>query len=271
MEGCTVFRFFYSFICFIDQLTTFSDELVKIMLIKTRGIVFKTMKYSETSVIADIYTEQKGLRKYIFGGVRKKKAGVSAGLLQVMSLVEMVAYFREDRSLSRVKEIRPAHVFTNLPFEVRRGAVGLFLAEVARKTIRESEENSNLFVFLFDAFRYLDESPHPIANYHLQFLIELSGFLGFMPGGQYCAETPYFDLQEGIFTGTSPAHPHFLGDPLSPIISAFLHSNLRHCHEIPMLRENRRLLLAQLLDFYALHLENFPKIHAHEILMEVLE
>ena len=62
------------------------------MLIKTRGIIFKALKYSETSLILDIYTEEKGLRNYIISGVRNKKSKLKTGLLQPTMLVEMVAY-----------------------------------------------------------------------------------------------------------------------------------------------------------------------------------
>ena len=68
------------------------------MLIKTQGIVFKSIKYRETSVISDIYTREKGLRDYIFRGVRSKRAKVKASLLQVMSVVDMVAYERTEKN-----------------------------------------------------------------------------------------------------------------------------------------------------------------------------
>jgi DNA repair protein RecO (recombination protein O) len=47
------------------------------MVIKTRGIVLRAIKYSETSVIADIFTEQFGLRSYIISGVRTSKSKVA--------------------------------------------------------------------------------------------------------------------------------------------------------------------------------------------------
>ena len=125
------------------------------MLIKTKGIIFQTRKYSETSIIADVYTEEKGFRKYIISGVRKKNAKVSASLLQVMSIVDLVVYERPDRDLTRIKEIKPAYLYRSIPFEVRKGAVGLFMIEVARKTIREVEENKRfvpVFIWCFCLF-----------------------------------------------------------------------------------------------------------------------
>ncbi|RME94235.1 MAG: DNA repair protein RecO, partial [Bacteroidetes bacterium] len=151
------------------------------MLLKTRAIVFRTYKYGETSLIVELYTEQKGLRKYIIGGVRSAKARTSAGLLQLMSLIEVVAYEREDKDLNRLKEVRPAYLFQSIPFDVRKGAIGLFMVEIARKAIREREPNAALFHFLFQSFRYLDQTTQGNSNLHLSFLLELSRYLGIAP------------------------------------------------------------------------------------------
>ncbi|MEN0005891.1 MAG: DNA repair protein RecO [Bacteroidota bacterium] len=241
------------------------------MIIKTRGIVFKSIKYSETSLIVDIYTEAKGLRKYIVSGVRSKKAKIKPSLLQVMSLVEMVAFDREDRDLNRIKELRPTYIYQQVPFDLRRGAVGLFMAEVARKTIRESEENPRLFQFLFDTFTHLDRTNTPVSNLHLSFLLDLSMYLGFMPGGFCTPEHPIFDLQEGIFVSESPTQPHVLSDTASQLLSQLLQTSVEDCHNVAMQRRERQLLVRHLLDYYRLHLENFPEINAHRVLQEVLE
>ncbi|MEZ5039594.1 MAG: DNA repair protein RecO [Saprospiraceae bacterium] len=240
------------------------------MLVKTRGIVFKAIKYSETSLIVDIYTEEKGLRKYIISGVRSKRGQGKASLLQVMSMVELVVYEREDRDLNRIKEIKAAYVFQSIPFELKKGAIGLFLAEIARKTIKEATPNPELFVFLWDTFLWLDQTLESVINVHLQFLIELSSFLGFIPGGEFSEETPLFDLQEGLFAANIPAHHHYLDESYSQLVHQLLESNLATCHTIPMTRAQRQNLIRHLLDYYRWHIEHFPDIHSHQILQEVL-
>ena len=59
-----------------------------------------------------------------------------------MSLVNLVVYHRDDRDLTRIKEVKASHVYQNLPFDVRKSAVGQFMIEIARKTIRESGRKS---------------------------------------------------------------------------------------------------------------------------------
>lgn len=239
------------------------------MLIKTRGIVFRNQKYGETSVIIDVYTEEKGLQSYMVHGVRKAKAKVSASLVQVMSLVDLVAYSRDDRALHHTREIRPEIVYRSLPFDLKKGAVGLFMIEMARKSIREIEENRPLFDFLHRSFLFLDQTQQQVANYHLYFLCELASFLGFQPDGTASSDTPFFDLQEGLFVHSPPDHPHFANETHSLLLSQLLADKPETVAEISLSRPERRALLLHLMDYYRLHIENFPTIHSYQVLEAV--
>ena len=169
------------------------------MLIKTKGIIFRSIKYSETSIITNIFTEKKGLRTYIISGVRKKNARVSASLLQVMSVVDLVVYHRDDKDMTRIKEIKAAHIYQSLPFEIIKSSVGQFMLELTRKAVREPEENLPMFEFVYEIFQYLDETQLSFSNLHLYFMLRLSGYLGFMPEDNFSKNYPFFNLQEGIF------------------------------------------------------------------------
>ncbi len=240
------------------------------MLVKTSGIVFRAVKYSETSIITDVYTRDLGMQTYIVNGVRSARSKTGAALFQVMSLVEVVVYHRDDRKMHRVKEIRAAHVYQRLPFDVRRSAVGMFMAEIARKTIRESEPNAPLFDFLFDSFCFLDSTQEPFANLHLHFLIGLSAHLGFLPGGDFTPETPVFDMQEGTFTH-SATQIHCMDEEQSWLLYQLLCCEREQCHIVVLQHAQRRRLLQSLLTFYRLHIESLPEIRSHEILHEVFE
>ena len=240
------------------------------MLIKTTGIVFRSVKFSETSIITDIFTEELGLRSYIISGVRSKRAKVSAGLLQVMSLVETVVYHREDKDLCRIKEIKAAYLFKSIPFHIQKGAIGLFLLEIMQKTIKEREKNQALFTFLFNTIRYLDETKKPIYNFHLAVMIKLSAYLGFFPSGNFTRQTPFFDMQEGSFTEVIPLK-NYLEEELSQLLGIFLKTSIEEAHQIKLSRQNRERLLTGLISYYRFHVEDLPEINAHKILKTVLD
>jgi DNA repair protein RecO (recombination protein O) len=242
------------------------------MLLKSRGIVFRTIKYGETSVIADIFTEEKGLHTFIAGGVRTAKARMPYGLFQPMTVVDAVSYFREEAgALNRLKELRAAEVWVRIPFDIRRGAVALFLAEICRKSIHEAEENRELFHFLLEYLRWLDNTPHPIANLHLHFLLQLSGFLGFQPQ----MEAPdsgelFFDLKEGAFSPVPPLHTHYLPPDDTHNMLALLESPLENSHSISLPRTARKSLLQHLLQFYRFHVPGFSDVHTPDVLDMVM-
>lgn len=237
-----------------------------------RGIVFRTVKYGETSVIADIFTEEKGLHTFIAGSVRTARARMPYSLFQPMTALEMVSYFREEEgSLNRLKEVRAAEIWSQIPFDIRRGAVALFMAEICRKSIHEAEENRELFDFLLENLRWLDTTPHPIANLHLHFLLALSGFLGFQPQTDMADDGElFFDLQEGIFHAIRPPHAFYLEPEQTTQMLALLLSPLESCHDILLNREERKSLLNKLLQFYQLHLPGFSDVNTPEILDMVM-
>lgn len=240
------------------------------MLLKTCGIVLRTVKYGETSVIADIFTEEKGLCSFIGGGVRTAKARMPFSLFQPMTAVDIVAYYRDGGGTNRLKELRAAEVWSAIPFDIRRGAVALFMAEVCRKSIYEEEEHRALYEFLLGHLRWLDTTPNPIANLHLHFLLGLSGFLGFQPQDPEAGDELFFDLKDGTFGPVPPPHTFFSEPEQTRQMLQILESDLETVHEISLTRAQRKALLGKLLQFYQLHLPAFKDVNTPEILEMVL-
>lgn len=236
------------------------------MLIKTRGIIFKAIKYSETSLIMDIYTEEKGLQKYIISGVRNKRSKVKTGLLQPSTLVDMVAYFRDNKPMNRIKEIKAAHIYQSIPFDLMKGTISLFMIELAQKTIKEEESNPDLFNFLFSQFSGLDQLEKINPNFHLHFMLDLSGYLGFFPGGSWSETTPWLNMKDGNFVKDEPLHQYALDKELSKQVDLLIKREV-----VKLTRVNRQRIVQKLIDYYRVHIENFSGLNTHAILKEVLE
>lgn len=241
------------------------------MLIKTRGIVFRSFKYSETSLICHVYTEAKGLRSYIVSGVRARNPKMPAILFQVGSLLEIVAYDRTDdeqhNRLMRIKEARPALVYQQIPFHLNKGVVALFMAELCSKAIREAEANASLFDFLYTSFALLDQISDKATGFALVFALQLTRPLGILPSGQHNLQTPYFDLNEGCFV----SHPNFstLDEQLSKCFTTALNTQLTKASELNLNREQRWQTLEAVLRYYKLHLEGMHDLNTHKVLREI--
>jgi DNA repair protein RecO (recombination protein O) len=110
----------------------------------------------------------------------------------------------------------------------------------------------------------------------------LSGHFGFRPEENedeyYEDEELVFDLREGIFLpyyedeegDAEPLEPHFLKPNLTTILRGFLRTPWHESAKIPMNRDERRALIAELLRFYQWHLEGFPDIQSFKILQEIM-
>ncbi len=239
------------------------------MLTKTKGIVFRKLPYSETSVITDIYTLEHGLMSYIISGVRKPKARTSASLLEVMSIVDMLAYHSDKKKLHRIKEIRPAYVYQSIPFEVHKGAILLFMGELCSKTIREPERNPELFETILNYLKKLDQLQTGYSNLHLEFMISLADELGFGPTPNYSTLNRGFDMMGGEFVELQPTtHFHFI--PEASDFARLIQKARGDSDELHLTRESRSALVDHLVDYFRIHVDNLREINSHIILREVL-
>ena len=170
------------------------------MLQQTRGIVFKTFKYSETSLIVRIYTEKLGIQSYMINRVRHKQAKTKPALLQGLSVLDMVVYHRQNKKIQHIKELKLSYVFSAIPFDIVRSSIALFITEILYKTVKEEEANTAQFEFLVSFIQYLDLTKLPTGNLHLWFMLHWSAFLGFLPQNNFEHHTSaFFDIASGKF------------------------------------------------------------------------
>jgi DNA repair protein RecO (recombination protein O) len=237
------------------------------MLHRTRAIVLKTIKYSETSVIARMFTEELGLRSYIIKGVFGKKKNGTRTLLQSLSLLDLVVYEKPGAGLQNIKEISIAHPYTNIPFDVHKGAILMFLNEIIYKSIGEQEPDGDMFRFIFHQLLTLDETKDEIADFHLAFIIRFTKYLGFLPRNTYSTSNTFFDLQEGEFVHVQPIHSNFM--------------NSQHSHQLNMLLQEspqkvfvnaamRNALLEKIIVYYSLHVPAFGEVRSLPVLHQLL-
>lgn len=239
------------------------------MLVKTRGIVLRNVRYGDTSLIVDIYSRDLGLQSYLLQGARKPRASLPASLFQVMTLLDLVVYHQEKQSLKRVREASPSVHYRYLQRDIRPNAVGLFLLEVVRQALPHSEPHPELFEFLESTFTALDQPETRLAHYLLDRMLALSTLLGFQPGGSWTPDQPYFDLREGHFHDRPPPHPDYLLPDPSRALAGLCGQDTGSWDAVdePAMR---RILLQGLVDYFRLHLDHFREPRSQAILRQVL-
>lgn len=239
------------------------------MLHKTRGVVLRTIDYSDTSIIAKIYTEQFGIQSYLIKGAKRKKSLIKANLFQPFSFLELVAYKKEKKHLQTLKEARPEIHFTSIPNEPAKTSILFFLNEITAKCLQEEENNPELFSFLHETIQTLDEEENNFINLHLIFLVRFSRFLGFYPQGIFSDTNFIFDLREGKFINKEPLHPDYLTMENSRLLNKIILCNYYTMKNLVLSGRERKNLLDIILRFYELHISSMASISSRKVLEEV--
>ena len=238
------------------------------MLHKTKGIIFHTINYSETSLIVKILTPDFGVRSYMVKGVRGKKSKYKATIFQPMTLVELVISNTDKAELQRISEINISFPYSDIPYNVIKSSITLFLNEIVCKAIQEQNSNEDMFEFISNSLQILDLKKDNCSNFHIFFMLQLSRYLGFFPQGNY-SSSAVFDLMEGRFVSLVPNHPHYLNANQSWLLSELMNVEYSATHQLPIDKTARKQLLQALIKFYQLHIPSFGEIKSHEILEQV--
>ena len=243
------------------------------MIHKSKGIVLRTVKYGETSLVVTVFTETLGLQSYLVNGVRQasKKGTPKATYFQPAAILDLVAYHNEFKNLQRLKEYKWAFIYQHLLSDVRKNTVALFMIELLTKCLKQPEAHPELFYFTEDALHHLDAATDTItANFPLFFALHLAVFFGFRIADDSEGKS-YLDLQEGMFTSEQPQHPHYLQDREAAAVSHMLKiMQPEELEELQLNGDMRRRIMFAIEAYYALHVPEFGSMRSLPILREVL-
>jgi DNA repair protein RecO (recombination protein O) len=244
------------------------------MIHKTKGIVLRSVKYGETSLVVTIYTELFGIQTYMVNGVRvsSRKGSGKANMFHPASILDMVVYHNEMKNLQRIKEFKWGFLYQQVFSNVIKNTVALYMVELLQRCLKQPEANPELFYFAEKSLLQLDAANNTIAaNLPLYFTLQLCAELGFKMHGTHCADTPFLNLAEGVFSHEKPLHNNYLEDQLSSVTSRIANAeNVAFLNEISLNQDVRRQLLQAYQLYVALHVQDFTPLKSLPVLQEVL-
>ena len=145
------------------------------------GIVIRTTRYGESSVIGEILTAEEGSVTVIASGLRSKRGRAHAALLKTGTPVQVVLYFKPGGNMHRLKEARAGYRLRSIPFSIVKSSLLLFLIDVARNAFRSFAEHETAYQFLMAHIQKVDERKKKLSLVPIEFMMELSLHLGFGP------------------------------------------------------------------------------------------
>ncbi|MFN8296165.1 MAG: DNA repair protein RecO [Chitinophagales bacterium] len=238
------------------------------MLDKTEGIVLKTTKYAESSIITNIFTKKYGLLSFIVQGVRSSRNKQKGNLIQPLNMLTLEIYLKEQRNLNRIKEYSTNYIYKYLHVDFAKQSVALFCIELISKCLKEHEVNERLYNYLSLFLTELDQETDSIENKPLFFLLETASILGFEPSLQNILHGTYFNLETGRFED-SITSVNVLDkeetNMLKKLIAVYFEKN-----ELKLSSLERKLLLEKMLLYFRWHIADFPELKSPHILSEIL-
>jgi DNA repair protein RecO (recombination protein O) len=233
-------------------------------VVTTNAIVLSSLKYGDTSLIVKCYTQEEGVKTYLIRGVLKpKKSGLKAAYFQPLTQLRIVANHNSKNTLNSIKEVQVIHPYRTFHTDIVKQSVVLFLSEVLSNSIQEEEQNLALYEYLETAFIWLDVHDR-VANFHLLFLLNLSGFLGFYPDTSD-KNKKGFDLLEGVFSdnihekNVISKNDFYQFKKLLGIIFDTLEN-------VTYSKEERQLVLQVIIQYFKLHLDSFRNPKSLQVL-----
>ena len=239
------------------------------MIEKTKGIVLHQIKYTDSGIVAQIYTRKYGRQSFMIHSPRNKKARRHNVFFQPMFILDLVAYNKESRSMQTIKEFSASYTPADIHSNIKKSCVAIFLGEVLTSVLREESPNEELFDFLEESIIYFDRSTEGYANFHIAFLAGLSSYLGFEPARRVSINDYYFDMLNGIFVPVPPLSGSYASREVSQVLSSFFSISYEQIDNISLTGSLRNEVLETLINYYSLHLPGLKKIRSLEVLKEV--
>ena len=241
------------------------------MLHATKGIVLRTIKYGDTSIVVSIFTELFGVQSYLVNGVRTdRKAANKANIYQPTTLLDLIVYHAPNKNLQRIKEARVNYIYHDLQSHIVKNTIAVYISELIHKTISEPESNPELFEFFEESFLYIDQhQEEELANFPISFTLQLANHLGFGIHNVWSADQQVFDMQNGQFSSKAGLTSfHFIEGELAELLSYIANSSTEKSATLN--QQKRKELLAICIQYLRLHIPHLSELRSVEVLHEVL-
>lgn len=235
----------------------------------TRGIVLRTLRYSDNRIIVSIFTEHYGMVSAIVRLSRGGKSGGRSALWQTMNVVEMNIDYRPAKDLQKLNDVSISVTWKDLPYNPFKASISMFLGDFLYHAISREGENPLLFSFLVTSLQWLDEAEGNFSNFHLLLMIRLTRFLGIWPGLEGYAKGRIYDMKSACFAVALPAHGQYLEVKDAMWIPLLLRLDYSQMQRFRMTRSERWHMLEVILHYYRLHVPAFGELQSLDILREL--
>ncbi|MBQ6015747.1 MAG: DNA repair protein RecO C-terminal domain-containing protein [Bacteroidales bacterium] len=209
-----------------------------------RLIVLNSTKLGDSSLVLHCLCREMGRRSFI---VTVRKGG-SRALYLPFSVLDAEVLENRKSDLWRLRGVSAAYPLNGVRSDFNKNAITLFMSEVLWRAVQDGAAEEGLYDWCERSILTLDALEGSFANYHLRWLMELAGVLGFSPSFESLAPFAGENLQ-------------VIGDLLSAGFEEFL--------VYPLNGSRRSAIAGSLLRYLSAHLEIPLNIRSLDVLGEL--
>jgi DNA repair protein RecO (recombination protein O) len=238
----------------------------------TKGIILNQFKYSESSIIVNVLTEEHGKMSFIVNGVRKKKSRMPASYFQAFNILQINYILSKKSDLHKVTEVSNNILLQNIVFDIEKSSICMFLAEFINHSLNTQEPDKKFYTFLETLIQFIDQAESEyIKNIHLWTLFRLMQLNGIHPESNYSDFNCYFNPITASYTNLKMENPQIFDRDITSIFHQLSVSKVEESHTIVINREQRRILLEKILDYFKIHIDGFKTSKSLQILTEIFD
>lgn len=241
------------------------------MLIKSKAIVVKNIRYGDNKLIIELYTAEHGRVTVSTHISTSQKGRMKRLLFQPLTMLNVEYEQRNNQQIQRLKTAAVAQPWMNITSDPVKITIALFIAEILGYTLRQEQAENTTFAYIEHALQILDllQDKVAIANFHIAFLIHLTEHLGFSPTVGNTAEKSIFDMRSGEFVSHAPLHEDFLTDSESEAMRMMMRMTFRNMHIFRYRRSERQRCLDLIIRYFRIHLPSFPELCSLAVMQEI--
>lgn len=239
------------------------------MIISTKAIVLRKIKYSDSSLIVDAFTEFEGRKSFFIKGILgQTKTKLKSSYFQPLSQILIKYNKREKKKFNFLIDCKVHSHCQNIYLDYRKSSIILFLNEILNMCMVEEACNKELFCFLESSLKWLDNN-NKISNFHILFILKLLKYLGINPHLK-SSNSKFLSFESGSFEDEKPNGLHAEGESVVSIIS-LLGMKFDDCFSLKVSQVQKHEILKILLEYIEYHVQGFKQPKSLDILHQVFE
>lgn len=238
------------------------------MLVSTEAIALSSQKYSESSIIFKALTKSDGIKSYLIRGIRaKKNKTLSPALFQPLTVLEIDANHKNKGGLETIKSAKILKPYKNIPYDIIKNSMTLFISELIVKCVKEEEKNEELFDFIVSSFMWLDMSENH-QNFHIHFITKFLKYLGISPHNKHGSND--FDIVNGCFI-KSVEKNRMIPQNIVISLNRFLGTNFDQINITVNSSLKRKQFLEFMINYLEFHIESFKRPKSLNVLYDLFK